>query len=127
MVIGNLVPLVFDVQNEIYNRAGIDFGSLSHLETLGLIQFNNISGFRYLKLPKKVTAYYYGKTVELTLPADVDNQIDVGRAQFTRAGRELAPVCGSSPVGGFFEFVCERWARLSLLPKNELPSSPQPT
>src|SRR5437868_4326288 len=51
--IGNVVPLVFDVQADIYNRSGITFASLSHLESIGLIQFNNIGGFQRLKLPKR--------------------------------------------------------------------------
>jgi hypothetical protein len=52
-VIGNVVPLVFDVKAEIYNREGINFGSLSHLESLGLLQFNHLTGFSLLKLSKK--------------------------------------------------------------------------
>lgn len=43
--IRNIIPLVYDVQNEIYNRHGITLDSLSHLQTLGLIQFGNIAGF----------------------------------------------------------------------------------
>src|SRR5207237_5859800 len=39
--IGNLVPLIFDVQAEIYMKQGIHFTSLSHLESIGLIQFEN--------------------------------------------------------------------------------------
>lgn len=34
-MIGNVVPLVFDVQLAIYNDQGITFNSLSHLEALG--------------------------------------------------------------------------------------------
>ncbi len=118
-VIGNVVPLIFDVQHKLYNDIGIHFGSLSHLESLGLIQFDNLAGFRRLKLPKKVTAYYYGQTLELTLPADSENQIDLGKVLLTRAGQELAPVCGSKPIDGFFDYVSERWANQSFLPKKE--------
>jgi len=117
--IGSVVPLVFDAQVEIYNRHGVDFGSLVHLESLGLIQFDNHPGFCLLKLPKTLTASYCGKPTILTFPADADNQLQLGSVLLTRAGQQLAPVCGSTPVEGFFEYVYSRWASQSLVPKLE--------
>ena len=52
-MIGDVVPLVFNVQAEIYNKRGINFNTLGHLESIGLIQFNNIAGFKRLNLPKR--------------------------------------------------------------------------
>ena len=118
-IIGDVVPLVFDVQGEIYNRNGINFNTLAHLESLGLIQFNNIGGFKRMKLPKTITVFYYGKPTNLTFPAEVDNALQVGRVLLTRAGQQLAPICGSTPVEGFVEFVYDRWAGESLVPKRE--------
>jgi len=117
-MIGDLSPLIFDAQNEIYNRAGLSFSSLTHLDTLGLIRFDNIGDFLRMSLPKKTTVYYYGAPIELTLPSEQDNQLQTGKVLLTNAGRELAPICGSVPVEGFFEFVRERWANQSLIPKN---------
>ena len=45
--IGALVPLVFDVQAEIYNKHGIDFGTLQHLDSIGLVKFDNLAGFAW--------------------------------------------------------------------------------
>ncbi len=115
----NAVPLVFDVQDEIYNRYGINFVSLSHLESLGLIQFDNLSGFQRLGLPKKFHVFYYGKTVELTMPKEADNNFDLGKVLLTKAGRELAPICSSQPIEGFFDFVYNKWAKQSYVSKNE--------
>jgi hypothetical protein len=89
------VPLVFDVQGGVYNRHGIDFESLSHLESLGLIQFTNIHGFLRIGLPKRTTAFYHGRPVELTFPNNEENQLTAGRVPLTRAGEELATVCSS--------------------------------
>src|SRR5438132_11151718 len=50
-LIGNLVPLIYDEQQEIYNKFGVNFNTLSHLESIGLIQFQ-LLGFKRLKLPK---------------------------------------------------------------------------
>ena len=117
--IGNIVPLVFDTRSEVYNRHGISFDTLIHLESLGLIQFNNIASFRRLRLPKRFTVFYYGKLVELTLPKDADNELELGNVLLTRSGQDLAPVCGARPVDGFFDFVYNRWATSSLVPKQE--------
>lgn len=114
--IGDVVPLVFDIQAEIYNERNLNFNTLSHLEALGLVQFDNIAGFLRMRLPKRVTAYYYGKLVEITLPNDADNVLKVGRILLTNAGRELAFVCGARPVDGFFDFVVDRWRGESLSP-----------
>jgi hypothetical protein len=112
---GNLTPLVFDIQGEIYTRNGLNFNAFLHLESLGLIQLEGIGNFVRTKLPKKITLFYYGIAVELTLPNEENNQLITGNVSFTRAGIELATVCGSKPVDGFFDFVCERWKHQSLI------------
>jgi hypothetical protein len=117
-MVGNIVPLVFDVQDEIYNSNGINFDSLSHLETLGLIRFNNIAGFSRLKLPKRFAVMYYGRPLQLEMEHESDNKLNLGNVLLTQAGQELAPVCGSKPVDGFFEYVQEKW-------KKHLPESPE--
>lgn len=117
--IGNICPLVYDIHDEVYNRHGIDFNTVSHLETLGFLQFDSHVGFRRVNLQKKGTVSYYGRSVELTFPKDAENEVDLGNLVLTRAGEQLAPVCGSKPVDGFFDFVYDRWARQSLVPKRE--------
>lgn len=115
--IGNLVPLVFDVQAGIYNANGITFNSLSHLESIGLIQFNSIAGFSRLKLPKRIVVHYYGRPLSLEMPQDSDNQLAIGEALLTKTGEELAPICGSRLVEGFWEYVQDKWKQH--LPKKE--------
>lgn len=118
-IMGSIVPLVFDVQDKLYNRHGINFDTLSHLESLGLAQFHNLTGYLRLELPRKVTIFYYGKPVELTFPAEEHNQLQMGKVLLTKAGQELATVCGSKPVEGFFEFVRERWKHQSLIAQTD--------
>jgi hypothetical protein len=118
-MIGNVVPLVFDVQTAIYNDQGITFNSLGHLDSLGLIQFDNLAGFRRLRLPKRARVFFYGRPVDLTFPKETDNELNLGHVLLTRAGQELGPVCGATPVEGFFEFVYDTWAASSLVPKRD--------
>ena len=118
-MIGRVLPLIFDVEAKIYNDHGINFGSLSHLESLGLIQFNHLSGFRLLHLPKAVTVVYYGQPATLSLPKDADNDLEIGHVMLTRAGQQLAHVCESKSVDGFLQYVRDRWIAQSLIPKPE--------
>ena len=109
--IGDVVPLVFDAQAEIYNRFGINFGTLSHLESIGLIQFNNITGYNLQKLPKTVGVFYYGKILILEMQNETDNMLKIGHVLLTKIGKELAPICGSKPMDGFWEYVLEKWQK----------------
>ena len=119
-MIGNVYPLMFDVQASIYNDKAINFNTLSHLDSLGLIQFNHISGFKRLRLPKSATVLYYGQPITLAFPNDVDNELEIGNVLLTRAGQQLAKVCESKPVDGFFQYVKEKWIANSLIPKLEI-------
>ena len=115
-VIGDFVPLVFDFQAEIYNRHGINFNTVSHLESIGLVQ-GGFTGFSKLNLPKRFIVHYYGKPLFLEMPKDADNKLKIGQTRLTKIGQELAPICGSKPVDGFYKYVREQWKQY--LPKGE--------
>ena len=108
-VIGNVSPLVFDFQADIYNKHGINFNTLSHLKTIGLIQFEGLTGFSQIRLPKRFPTYYYGKILSLEVAEDANNELMTGTVLLTKIGQELAPICGSQPVDGFYEYVKEQW------------------
>ncbi len=108
-IIGNMVPLVFDPKAEIYRQHGIDFGSLIHLDSIGLIQFDSIGGFRKIDLPKRFGVIYYGQILMLQTKNDKERDLKVGKVLLTKIGQELAPICGSKPVDGFMEYVKDKW------------------
>lgn len=116
-MIGDIVPLVFDVHEEIYNKHGINFGSLIHLESIGLIQFDNFSGFAKSNLPKTIPVFYYGKWFRLEIPEDSGNKLRAGKVLLTKIGQELAPICESKTVEGFRDYVMDKWKQY--LPKPE--------
>ena len=116
-MIGNFTPLVFDERAEIYTKHGIDFDTLSHLESIGLVQFDGIAGFQRLNLPKKFVVHYYGRRLRLEMPKEDDNELGIGKTILTKIGQELAPICGSKPVDGFYEYVKDRWKQY--MPKVE--------
>lgn len=115
--IGGVVPLVFDQEAEIYDKYGINFSTLSHLESIGLVRFDHFAGFLINEAPKKSAVSYYGRELILEIPSDTDNKIDIGKVLLTKVGQELAPICGSKPVDGFWEYVKDQWKKY--LPKSE--------
>ncbi|CAD6490389.1 MAG: hypothetical protein EMLJLAPB_00750 [Candidatus Argoarchaeum ethanivorans] len=108
-MIGIFIPLVFDCQADIYNNKEISFNSLSHLDSIGLIQFNTLTGFVTEYLSQKTSISYYGKVLELSFAKETDNKLEVGTVLLTNIGQELAPICGSKPVDGFMDYVKDRW------------------
>jgi hypothetical protein len=44
----------------------------------------------------------------------------------TQAGYELTQVCKSQPIGGFFEFIYDRWAEQGYVPKRTSEQDGQP-
>ena len=119
-MIGGVVPLVFDARSKIYNDAGLNFSSLSHLESIGLIQFNNLTGYSQLQLPKNFAVIYYGRLLSLEMPNDADNTLELGHVLLTKIGQELAPICGSKPVDGFWEYVMDKWKEYKPRPGAEV-------
>lgn len=106
---GSFTPLIFDSQEQIYNDVGINFGSLSHLDSLGLIQFNGVSGFNRQRLPKSFTVAYCGQPLSLTMSQENDNKLSIGQVLLTQAGQELARVIKAPGVEGFYDYVKDKW------------------
>lgn len=118
-MIDNVTPLIYDVQNDIYNKHEINFVTLSHLESIGLIQFNSLTGFRRLGIPKKVTLLYYDQPTLLEFQKESDNELNVGNVLLTQIGQELAPICGASPDQEFYEYICDKWKKKGLIKEDE--------
>ncbi len=118
--IGNIVPLVFDVRHEIYEKHEITFNILSHLDAIGLISFAHLAGYKRAKLPKNVIVWYYGQRLELEFPKDEDNELEIGKVLLTKVGQELAPICGSNRSDEFYQYVVEKWIGENLSPHSPL-------
>lgn len=117
--IGYMVPLVFDFEAEIYNRNGIDFDALRHLEGIGLIQWVPSGYFTEDKLPRIINTCYYDKCLRLEIPNDHYGYLEVGKILLTKVGEELSPICGSQPIDGFYEYVKGWWSRYMLADRSD--------
>ena len=110
-VVSDFAPLVFDSQASIYNERGINFDTLTHLDNIGLIQFNNISGFVRTGLPKTFTVLYCGQPLVLTMEKENDNELAVGKVLLSQIGKELVSVCKVPGVDGFDKYVKDKWKK----------------
>lgn len=120
---GGDVVLIFEATAEIYTKNGVNFNSLIHLDSIGLVQFDSETGFAVMDLPKKIVTSYFGKSCVLEFPDDKGNNLSVGKALLTKVGEELAPICGCKPVDGFWEYVQKRWKKFLPMEKIVPPPS----
>lgn len=104
-------PLIFDTDHEIYTGAGIDFSSLKHLDTIGLISFEFTSGYRIQQFRKRTVVHYFGRPTIIEFPADHDNDLQIGKALFTQAGKELVNICGAQQNEGFYQYAVEQLSK----------------
>ncbi|MGY5806989.1 DUF2806 domain-containing protein [Rhizobium sp. LEGMi198b] len=102
-IIGGLVPIVLRTDGGRSNdKFSLSFSELQHLDDIGLIVFENISGFRKLKIPQTFRADYYGCPVDLHFVGKENNRLEVGVAIMTTTGIELAMIAG--PVSSLEAF-----------------------
>lgn len=118
--IDELAPLIYDFKSDVYKKRGINFGSLKHLDSLGLISFEATTTYALNELKKQQPALYFGRHLSLEFAAE-NGHIEVGHALLTSVGQELFSICGSVANQEFLEYVVSRW-----IGKNFVVSSPFP-
>lgn len=121
--LGGVTPLIYDPNDEISTKHGINFGVLLHLTSIGLIQFSELAGYVIQGLNQKGNVPYFGTGIWIEFAQEKDNTLQVGKVLLTKASQQLAPISGAVPVQGFVEYVREQWRRFGY--KTE-PASVQP-
>jgi hypothetical protein len=119
------VPLVYrELDHPIYQANGINFGALSHLETIGLVNFAPTTGYLRREIPKRLAVAYFGQPYVLEFPSE-KNALDIGVLILTQVGFQLAPIAAakSKPAEGFPECVLERWSASQIIPSSSWPRS----
>lgn len=122
-VIGDPCPLIFDASDEIYTKNGINFSSLKHLDSIGLISFESFSGYRRQGFDKQAIIFYFGVPTLVEFNADKNNEIKIGKVLFTQAGKELVAICGAQKNQEFYEYAIEKLFNQNLCMSSLLLSS----
>ena len=100
---GLRIPLVMDHNDEMYDRHNINFMNLTHLDSVGMVSFSIIG--HKLNHNGPIDTRYFDR--QLTIIGD--GQTNIGECTLTQVGLELAPICGSQPIDGFFRYMTQKW------------------
>lgn len=111
---GEIVPLVYNVRDPIYTARGVTFASLLHLDAIGLLSFNDLSGFKMAVSSQILTLSYQGESVYIEFEQSVGNAISVGKVFLSVIGRELASLSGASPDPEVRSYIIGKWRSLGL-------------
>lgn len=115
-------PLIYKIDDDIYKDQGITFASLKHLDAIGLISLESVTGYVRTGFPKYGHVFYYGLATSIEFPDDTDNKMDVGHALLTSTGRELVAIAGSVRSQEFYEYVINKWAQDGIVLSSILPN-----
>lgn len=108
--LSGLTPLIFNHSDEIYRKSGINFDTLNHLASLGLINFMAIGNYQKEYKSNHVIFSYYGRAGVLEGSSDL-SVLSTGSAMLTQIGRELALICGSTASDEFYDYVISQWKK----------------
>lgn len=114
-ILGEVSPLIYEIDNEVYAKQGINFDVLKHLDAIGLISFEALGGYARMGFGKYSHVFYYGRPTLIEFPADEKNQIKTGHALLTTTGKELVPICGSVRNEEFYHYVLRKWSQEGLI------------
>ncbi|MGH8762370.1 MAG: hypothetical protein ACREUR_03970 [Nitrosospira sp.] len=118
---GEPLPLVYEIENEIYTKQGISLPTLKHLETAGLI-FLASAGYVKKRFGRHARLFYHGKLTKIQFLQDANNQLDLGHVLLTDLGKSLATVCDARRNQEFYEYTIEKWFREGMVVSSILAS-----
>lgn len=107
---GEPLPLVYEIENEIYTKQGIDLPALRHLEAIGLI-FLESAGYVKKRFGRHARLFYHGKPTKIQFLQNEGNQLDLGHVLLTDLGKSLSIVCDARRNQEFYEYTIEKWFR----------------
>lgn len=104
--------LVFDTSHQILANNGLTWADLSHMDTVGLIQFETLSGFVQYGFPETVHIEVAGEIIEFQIKENKGKrQISTGKVMLTRIGLELRRFVQFEPAEGLYDYCIESWAK----------------
>lgn len=109
--LGDLVPLIYDVEANIYTQNGISFNSVIHLENLGLVHHEGVAEYVRKGLNEYGYVPYFDKRlyIRFSVPSP---ELNLGKVLFTQIGQQLAEIVSAVPVEGFDTYLKEKWVQL---------------
>ena len=104
-----IFPYINIIDDEFYSSHGITYGNLLHLQSLGLVTFNSLGGYKIIKQPETKSLNYFNKKIELILNNDQNRELQLGQVLLTNVGIDLASVIKGNPIEDFFDFSLNKF------------------
>lgn len=103
------IPMIFNYHANIYQKHGITFNVLTHLDGIGLIHFDHFGKYAITELPDRFTVEYCGKELLLSMEYQKKKQLSIGHVILTSVGEELAKVAIPKEIPDFFDYAKGKW------------------
>jgi hypothetical protein len=102
-------PFIMNLHDDIYDKEGLTFDVIKHLQDIGLILYSNMERYNKQRIPKNITISYNNLYFEIELPKPIDNIVDVGHVLLSKVGSELATLAGNIPLNGFADYIVKHF------------------
>ena len=97
------ILFIYDYTNDVYQQKGLTFALLTHLDSIGLVKFDDEADYAMDDIKDNDTVDYFGTLIQLQFPP-LEKGVSVGQVALTKIGNELAPICGAVKVDGFVDY-----------------------
>ncbi|MBA7611518.1 hypothetical protein ES703_18743 [subsurface metagenome] len=119
-----LVPVVYhkdlSLGQSIYQKNGINFDTVLHLSSIGLISFESL-GYVKTKLNQQIEISYHKTNLRLDFKKPQGNVLSTGNVLLTNIGNELAQVCSFKKIDGFIDYVSNKFSQQGVVVSSPYP------
>ncbi|WP_269746057.1 DUF2806 domain-containing protein [Nitrosospira sp. NpAV] len=106
--------MIYEIDNEIYTKHGINLPALQRLKAIGLISLES-AGYVKRKFGKHTRLFYFGKPTKIQFPHAANNQLDLGHVLLSDLGKALASAYNAKRNQEYYEYIIKRWSRQGMV------------
>lgn len=103
------VPIVHNAEAPQFIDAGLNFSALTHLTSIGLIEFNPVTGYGIRHNLKEIAPTYYGEVHQLKSDGGTERRFGIGHTMFTAVGGELLKIADSQGNDEYKKIALDAW------------------
>jgi hypothetical protein len=108
--VGDKRILVYDYDGSICASNNINFDVLTHLNSIGLIDFEPITGYSTVLKVGELFTSYFNSPIFVTPPVlEGTFDLSIGYVLLTKIGKELLDIIPQVQSSEFYEFVLQKW------------------